>query len=127
MKYEQFIQPEIINVGDREFAISKIPAFQAKSVYNDLVVKIRDNGDIGKTMLSDESIKTMFRFCAVRNDNGEMQVLETVSAIEQFCVDTKMFVELMLKIEDYNFDFLTNGTLRDLLGLPAEGATESAS
>ena len=43
MKYEQFIQPEIINVGDREFAISKIPAFQAKSVYNDLVVKIRDN------------------------------------------------------------------------------------
>ena len=61
MKYEQFIQPEIINVGDREFAISKIPAFQAKSVYNDLVVKIRDNGDIGKTMLSDESIKTMFR------------------------------------------------------------------
>lgn len=127
MKYEQFIQPEIIDVGGREFAISKIPAFQAKSVYNDLVLKIRDNGDIGKTMLSDDSIKTMFRFCAVRREDGEMQVLETISLVEQYCTETKTFVELMLKVEDYNFSFLTDGTLRDLLGLPAEGATESAS
>lgn len=127
MKYDQFIQPEIIDVGGREFAISKIPAFQAKIVYADLVNQIRENGDLGKTMLTDESVKTMFRFCAVRRDDGEMQVLETVSLIEQYCPETKVFLELMLKIEDYNFSFLTDGTLRDLLGLPAEGATESAS
>lgn len=127
MKYEQLKEPEIIDVGGREFAISKIPAFQAKSIYNDLVLKIRDYGDIGKTMLSDDSIKTLFRFCAARREDGEMQILETISLIEQYCAETKTFVELMLKAEDYNFSFLTNGTLRDLLGLPAEGATESAS
>lgn len=125
MTYNQFIQPEIVDIGGREFAMSKVPAFQAKAVYADLVNCIRDNGDVGRTMISDESVKALFRHCAVRRDDGEMQVLDSVATIEKYLVETKDFITLLVKMQDYNFGFLTDGTLRELLGLPAEGATES--
>ena len=127
MTYQQFIQPEHFDLNGRDFVMSKIPAFQAKSVYADIVNSVRDNGDIGRTMLTDESVKTMFRFCAVQKEDGEYQILDSVATIEKYLINTKDFVTLMLKVEDYNFGFLTDGTLRDLLGLPAEGATESVS
>ena len=33
MTYNQFIQPEIVDIGGREIAMSKVTAFQAKAVY----------------------------------------------------------------------------------------------
>lgn len=125
MTYNQFIQPEVLDIGGREFTMSKVPAFQAKAVYADLVICIREHGEIGRTMVSDESIKTLFRHCAIRREDGEWQVLDSVATIEKFVPDTKDFITLLVKVQDYNFGFLTDGTLRALLGLPAEGATES--
>lgn len=127
MTYQQFIKPEVVTIGGREYTLSKIPAFTAKPIYTELVNLVRDNGDIGRTMLSDESAKAIFRHVAVKGDDGEQRVLDNVALIERHLVEQRDFYEVMLKMEDYNFGFLTDGTLRDLLGLPAEGELESAS
>lgn len=120
MDFKSFIQPKTCEIGGREFTISLLPAFTAKKVYQEVVKTIQDNGEIGKTMLSDDIVKILFAHAAVVNDKCENEVLSLPSVIEKYLVKYSDFIDLTVKMLDYNFSFLTDGSLRNLLGLPAE-------
>lgn len=119
MDFNSFIQPKTCEIGGREFTISLIPAFTAKKVYQEVVKAIQDNGEIGKTMLNDDTVKIVFSYVAVVNEKFEHEVLSLPSVIEKYLVKYSDFIELTVKMLDYNFGFLADGSLRDLLGLPA--------
>lgn len=127
MTVSQMIMPDVVTVGDREFTLSKIPAFTAKPVYNEIVQLVREYGDIGRTMLSDDSMKAVFRHVAVKGADGEKTLLDSIAAVERAFPSLSEFYEVLLKMEDYNFGFLVDGTLRSLLEVRGGAEAESAS
>ena len=51
MNYDKFIEPKQINIGERKFTISKIPALKAQVIYTAVAKSVSENGALGMTML----------------------------------------------------------------------------
>lgn len=127
MEYSSFIQPEVKEIGGREFTISKIPAFTAKKVYQAEVEAIQKNGEIGKTLLPDDILKIIFAHTAVVNEKGEYEVLSLPSVIEKTLTNYADLIALTVAMLDYNFGFFIDGSLPSLLGLREEAEQASGS
>jgi len=122
----RFIDLKEVEIGERKFAISKIPALKAQLIYNDIVKSVADNGVAGLTMLSNETTRQILQYTALES-NGSWLTLDTAKMIEDTFKDVKEMLELVMHMVRENFGFLADGGLHALLEIPALEATASAS
>ena len=125
MTCDNFIEPNELSVNGRDFLISRIPAFSAKVVYDELIDKLRDEGDLGKTRLSERSVREILKFVGVKSDVGNYIAIDSNAVIDKYLGNYFDLLTVQVKMVDYNFSFLTDGNLRNLLGVPAEAEAES--
>ena len=128
MQYEKFIQPKEIGIGDRTFAISRIPALDAQQLYNVISKSVTDNGLIGITMLPPPTIEQILGYTALFGDDKIWLTLSNKSIInEVFQDDFGELQQLVVAMVKENFDFVVSGKLLDQLVEGEEAATDSAS
>lgn len=119
MNYEKLIQKKEVQIGDNTYCISKIPAIEATEIYPSIAKYYSDYGLIGLTMFDVELTKRILSYTAAYC-NGEWKSLDlntsiTIALASQY--DMKKLVMLMVK---ENWGFLIDGSLRELLDVPAE-------
>ena len=128
MQYEKFIQPKEIGIGDRTFAISRIPALDAQQLYNVIAKSVSDNGLIGITMLPGPIVEQILDYTALFGDDKIWLTLSNKSIInEVFQDDFGELQQLVVAMVKENFDFFVSGKLLDKLVEGEEAATDSAS
>lgn len=125
MNYEKFIQKKEVQIGDKTFCISKIPAIEATAIYPSIAKYYSDYGLIGLTMFDVELTKKILSYAAAYN-NGAWEVLELETTISTSLPDQSTLKKLVMLMVKENWGFLVDGSLRELLGL-AEAEEESAS
>lgn len=125
MNYEKFIDKKEVQIGDKTFCISKIPAIEATVIYPKIAKYYSENGVIGLTMFDLDLTKKILSYTAIHNgDDWDVLDLETrINRAFDSQFDMKKLVMLMVQ---ENWGFLTDGSLLDLLGVPEE-ATELGS
>lgn len=119
MNYERFIQKKEVQIGDKTFCISKIPAIEATAIYPSIAKYYSDYGLLGLTMFDVELTKKILSYAAAYN-NGAWEVLDLDSRIAQSIPDQRDLKKLVMLMVQENWGFLTDGSLRELLGVPAE-------
>ena len=124
MNYENLILPKTKNIGNRSFTISKIPALVAQTaVYPSVVKALSDNGAVGVTMLPSSVVKTILRYVAIKEDDGTFSILDNDAKIgEVFDLNFGSLSAVVAAMCTENFGFLTDGSLREVLG---EAAAET--
>ena len=121
MNYEKFIQKKEVQIGDKTFCISKIPAIEATAIYPSVAKYYSDYGLLGLTMFDMELTKKILSYTAAYN-NGAWESLDLDSRIAQSLPDQRDLKKLTVMMVKENWGFLTDGSLRDLLGLAEEEA-----
>lgn len=119
MNYEKLIQKKEVQIGDNSYCISRIPAIEATEIYPSIAKYYSDYGLIGLTMFNLDLTKKILSYTAAYR-NGEWVVLDLNSDINLALAnqyDMKKLVMLMVK---ENWGFLMDGSLRELLDVPAE-------
>ena len=118
MDPKKFIQPKEITIDGTRFVISKIPAVQAQQIYGALMKESKDDGDVAMTYLSEETSLALASYCAVViGDEGssEWRPLDSVNQINMACGNIEKLIKLEAAAIRYNFGFLFNGTLQEVL------------
>lgn len=127
MNYEKFIQPKEVGIGNRTFAVSKIPALEAQPLYNVISKSVSDNGVLGITMLPITIVKQILGYTALYDSDGIWLSLSTESIINDvFKDDFGDLQQLLMAMVKENFYFFVSGRLLDKL-VEEEVATESGS
>lgn len=127
MGYKDFIHPTDVKIGSRKFVISKIPAIVAQTrVYPSVAKAISSDGMLGLTMLPIDVVRTILSCVAYRDEDGEWLELDTDERVNKAFEDFKDLPAVIVKMVKENFDFLIDGSLREVLGI-AEAEAESVS
>ena len=128
MQYEKFIQPKEIGIGNRTFAISRVPSLEAQTLYNVIAKSVSDNGLIGITILPGSIVEQILGYTALFGDDKIWLTLSNKSIInEVFQNDFGELQQLVVAMVKENFDFFVSGKLLDQLVEVEEAATDSAS
>lgn len=128
MQYEKFIQPKEIGIGNRTFAISRVPSLEAQTLYNVIAKSVSDNGLIGITILPGSIVEQILGYTALFGDDKIWLTLSNKSIInEVFQNDFGELQQLVVAMVKENFDFFVSGKLLDQLVEGEEAATDSAS
>jgi hypothetical protein len=118
MNYNDFIQPREITIGNRCFAVSKIPALVAQSeIYPAVAKALSSDGALGLTMLPTRVVSAMLAYTAERTENGSWFELDSVDRVNKAFPDIKDMHRLVVEMTKENFGFLTDGSLREVLGV----------
>ena len=116
MEYEKFIQPKEMEIGGRKFAISKIPAMEAMSIYSELAKAVSANGALGMTMLPSSVNKQILGYVALCDKDGIWVSLSTDSIINEiFRDDFGDLQQVIIEMVEENFGFFVSGKLLDKL------------
>ena len=123
MNYDKFIEPKQINIGERKFTISKIPALKAQVIYTAVAKSVSENGALGMTMLPTATVRDILNYVAVYDESNDYhKVLDTVDSIcSSFNTNVGDMVTVVVRMIHEYFGFLTDGNLLALLEAP-EGA-----
>ena len=123
MNYDKFIEPKQINIGERKFTISKIPALKAQVIYTAVAESVSENGALGMTMLPTATVRDILNYVAVYDESNDYhKVLDTEDSIgNTFNTNVGDMVTVVVRMIHENFGFLTDGNLLALLEAP-EGA-----
>lgn len=125
MLYKDFIRPTTIEIGEREFAISKIPALDAQEeIYPAVSKSVLDNGAIGLTMLPRKIVVKILSYTAVRDESGGWYELDIESRINKTFTDLGVMHQLIAAMIKENFGFFFDGSLLKALEGAAGVATE---
>lgn len=124
MNIDKFIEKKVVEIGGREFAISKIPAAYAQTIYNTVAECVSKHGLIGQTMLPVATKNAILAYTAV--NDPDWIALETDKVIDEiFKGKFDDSQRLLIKMLEYNFHFFLCGDL--LNELADQVATESVS
>ena len=123
MNYDKCIEPKQINIGERKFPISKIPALKAQVIYTAVAKSVSENGALGMTMLPTATVRDILNYVAVYDESNDYhKVLDTEDSIgNTFNTNVGDMVTVVVRMIHENFGFLTDGNLLALLEAP-EGA-----
>ena len=116
MDTKKFIEPKEIEIDGVKFVISKIPAVQAQQVYRSIMHECKDDGDIAMTYLSDKTGIELLSYSAIVVGE-EWEALDNESLINIHCPNVASLIKLEAAMIRYNFGFLFDGTLQDVLGV----------
>ena len=120
MDPKKFISPKEIEIANKRFIISKIPAIQAQQIYRSIMQECKDDGDIGMTYLSADTVQELLSYSAIV-DAGEgadnWTSLEGANQINFATENVETLIKLEAAMIRYNFSFLFDGTLQEVLGV----------
>ena len=91
-----------------------MPAIQAQQAYGAIMRECKDEGDIGMTYLSEQTVVDILKYAALK-DEDSVEVLEDIDKINFACPNVSMLIKLEAAMIRYNFGFLFNGTLPKVL------------
>ena len=114
MDNTRFLEPKEIEIDGAKFIISKMPAIQAQQAYGAIMRECKDEGDIGMTYLSEQTVVDILKYAALK-DEDSVEVLEDIDKINFACPNVSMLIKLEAAMIRYNFGFLFNGTLPKVL------------
>lgn len=115
MNYEKFIQPREVGIGDRTFAVSKIPALTAQQIYSVVSKSVSDNGIVGITSLPPQTVRQILGYTALYTDDSWI-AMETEAIInDTFKDDFGDMQELVIEMVKENFGFFVSGKLLEKL------------
>lgn len=123
MDPKKFKDPKEMTIDGSRFIISKIPAVQGQQIYRALMKECKDDGDIAMTYLSEETTVALLEFAAVvKGEEGDeegivWESLDSVGKINSECPNTKLLIYLEAAMIRYNFGFLFDGSLQEVLGV----------
>lgn len=109
-----FIEPKEVEIEDKVanvkkvFVISKIPAFQARTIMLNYVPTqlLNFNKDEKKV---EEMIMKLLYFVGVKLEDGRVIRLETRDLINNHCPSFETIIQLEAKMIDYNTSFFHDG------------------
>lgn len=119
MGYEGFILPKDKKVESLSIVISKIPALEAQTfVYPAVAKAISTDGMLGLTTLPTPVVAAILKYVAVKQEDGEYLTLDTEERINKtFSQNFKLLPTIVVMMIKENFDFLTDGSLHEVLGI----------
>lgn len=118
MDPKKFLEPKEIEIDGHKFVISKIPAIQAQQVYRMIMQESKEDGDVAMTYLSEETTVALLSYSAVVLAEGgadSWTVLDNEGQINIACERIEVLIKLEAAMIRYNFGFLFDGTLQDVL------------
>lgn len=116
MDAKQFIEAKEIEIDEQKFIISKIPAIQAQQVYRAIMQEAKNDGDIAMTYLSVPTVLSLLTYAATV-DGEEWLPLESETRINVAFPKLATLIKLEAAMIRYNFGFLFDGTLQEVLGV----------
>ena len=133
MEEEKFLDPKEVIIEDKvknekkTFVISKIPAFQARTIMLNYVPTqlLNFNKDEAKV---EEMIMKLLHYVGIKLKDGRVQRLETRDLINNHCPSFETIMQLEYQMIDYNTSFFKDGKgltfLQRLEALATEKITE---
>ena len=115
MEYERFIQPKELEIGGRKFAISKIPAIQAQSIYPAIAKSVKEHCLLGLTMLPVDVVRSLMSFAAIQNGEHWFTLGNDETITDTFKDNFGDMQKLLVQIERYTYGFFVSGDLLDEL------------
>ena len=116
MDPKKFIEPKEIEIDGSKYVISKIPAVQAQQVYRMIMQEAKDDGDIAMTYLTETTAVELLSYAALVD--GEIWTsLDSINQINYSCPRIEKLIKLEAAMIRYNFGFLFDGTLQEVLGV----------
>ena len=118
MDPKKFIEPKEIDIDGSKFILSKIPAIQAQQVYREIMKQTKEDGDVAMTYLTIEpTIELLSYSASVDGDEGSpiWTALENEAKINFACGKVETLIKLEAAMIRYNFGFLFDGTLQNVL------------
>lgn len=116
MNYEKFIDKKEVQIGNKTFCISKIPAIEATIIYPKIAKYYSENGVIGLTMFDLDLTKKILAYTAVHNGD-DWDVLDLDTRINRALSNQFDMKKLVMLMVQENWGFLTDGSLLDVLGI----------
>lgn len=116
MDAKQFIEAKEIEIDEQKFIISKIPAIQAQVVYRAIMQEAKNDGDIAMTYLTVPTVLSLLTYAATV-DGEEWIPLENENRINVAFPKLATLIKLEAAMIRYNFGFLFDGTLQEVLGV----------
>ena len=117
MEPKNFLEPKEIEIDKTKFVISKIPAIQAQQVYRSIMQEAKDDGDVAMTYLSVPTALSLLSYSAVVDDVNDWTALESENQVNIACPKLATLIKLEAAMIRYNFSFLFDGTLQEVLGV----------
>lgn len=120
MNPKNFLEAKELEIDGTKFIISKIPAIQAQQVYRAIMKESKDDGDIAMTYLTEETGIALLSYAAKvegEDDKAEWTVLDSGQQINYACSSLEKLIKLEAAMIRYNFGFLFDGTLQEVLGV----------
>ena len=120
MDPKKFIEPKEIEIDGARYVISRIPAVQAQQIYGAIMRETNADGDVAMTYLSEETSLALLSYSAyVTGSEGDdaWSPLEDANQINFACPKIDFLIKLEAAMIRYNFGFLFDGTLQEVLGV----------
>ena len=120
MDPKKFIEPKEVEIDGAKFVISRIPAVQAQQIYGSIMRESREDGDVAMTYLSEETMLGLLSYSAyVTGSEGDdaWTPLDDANQINFACPKIEVLIKLEAAMIRYNFGFLFDGTLQEVLGV----------
>ena len=114
MDPKKFIEPKEVEIDGSKYIISKIPAIQAQQVYRNIMHESKDDGDIAMTYLTEDTVVELLSYAAAV-DGEDWTGLDNNNAINFWCKKVEQLIKLEAAMIRYNFGFLFDGTLQEVL------------
>lgn len=133
MEEEKLLDPKEVEIEDKVanvkkvFVISKIPAFQARTIMLNYVPTqlLNFNKDEAKV---EEMIMKLLNFVGVKTEDGRVIRLSTRALVNNHCPSFETIMQLEYQMIDYNTSFFKDGKgltfLQRLEALATEKITE---
>lgn len=116
MDPKKFIEPKEIEIDGRKYVISKIPAIQAQQIYGAVMRESKDDGDVAMTYLTTETAVALLSYSALA-DGDVWTALDDPNQVNFACPRIENLIKLEAAMIRYNFGFLFDGTLQEVLGV----------
>lgn len=117
MDPKKFLEPKEIKIGEARYIVSKIPAIQAQQVYRAIMQESKDDGDIAMTYLKEDTAISLLSYAAKVEGENDWNALDSVNAINFACPSLENLIKVEAAMIRYNFSFLFDGTLQEVLGV----------
>ena len=115
MTYEKLILPREVAVGNRTFAVSKIPALVAQQVYSVVCKSVAENGMLGITSLPVPTVRQILGYTALLSDDSWI-TLEAEQVVNEVFKDSFGDLQaLVVEMVKENFGFFVTGKLLEKL------------
>ena len=116
MDPKKFIEPKEIEIDGRKYVISKIPAVQAQQIYRFIMKESKEDGDIAMTYLTEPTLIALLSYSALV-DGEVWTALDNSNQVDFACNKIENLIKLEAAMIRYNFGFLFDGTLQEVLGV----------